>query len=446
MVFGWLLGATDNENGAQDRNKTGAGISTEDNLNATKASSSGVRSAASGSAPQSSSRPREGGNGGADGGAAETEGGEGGKSKKRIVLSKSTRLKGYMIFAVASAINYFAANASDLRDSSPADRSLVVAATDTQRKYAMAVSMTTIVITIFCIVVHFDRFTCLRKAWIEAFKPGSRVELAIILFLLTWWMIATVINTSSRGIAGPGKGQYNLYFSSWVNLWTAIWTMDRWLTANGSSSFKTFMDSWPNRSPGWLFMFVLSVACLASVVDVFKNWEEASISSNSPYLYELYKEVGNTEWVFHIFVAAFTLPTAASFAFIELFRVSRLDVENTKSDRENIFEGFTLLLLVLFWIPVVTWSTTPGGLASLVGNAYFFTWFTTIVVIETFVWWIRDWRKGIHDVVRMQEEEYHRAQRDALRKHKRLKKNAVSGGGNNRKEMESSTKKQQRQR
>lgn len=421
MVLGWLFGTDKNEEGeaAEKSGADKAGGSSAGAEGATAAAKS-VRVSTATSTAKSSSQPSD------ESGDAHAEGADGddggGKSNKKIVLSKSTRLKGYMTFVVSSAINYYAANESDLRNSSAEDRSLVVPANETQRKYAMAVSMTTIIICIFCVIVHFDRFTCLRKAWMEAFKPGSKVELAILIFLLIWWIIATVVNTSAEGVAGPGKGQYNLYFSTWVNLWTSIWTMDRWLTANGSSSFKTFMDSWPNRSPGWLFMFALSIACLASIVDLFKNWESAS--ANSPYLNELYSNVGKSEWEFQIFVAAFTLPTAAAFSLVELFRVSRIDVENTKSDRENIIEGFTLLLLVLFWVPVVILATTPGGSASLVGNAYFFTWFTTVVVIETFVWWIRDWRKGIHDVVRMQEEEYHRAQREALRKHKQAKKAA----------------------
>mmetsp|Transcript_35732 Transcript_35732/g.106630 ORF Transcript_35732/g.106630 Transcript_35732/m.106630 type:complete len:218 (-) Transcript_35732:136-789(-) len=209
-------------------------------------------------------------------------------------------------------------------------------------------------------------------------------------------------------------------------MWTSIWTMDRWLTANGGSSFKTFMDSWPNRSPGWLFMCVLSSSCLATVIDVYKHWEEESLKGLYGFNYELYSKVGQGEWIYQIFVAAFTIPMAVLFTLIEVFRESRIDVENTKSDRENMFEGLALLLLVCLWIPVVILSTTPGGSSSLVGNAYFFTWFTTVVVIETFVWWIRDWRKGIHDVVRLQEEEYQRAQRAVLRKHKLAKKAAAT--------------------
>jgi len=201
MVLSWLLGGAESEEGeaagkSSDDNNADSGIANE-----TKGASGG--GGASSTTARTGSQPRASdGSGGEE--TTESVGGDediksGGKKKKKIVLSKSTRLKGYMTFAVASSINYYAADESDLSNASDEDRSLVVAAKPSQRKYAMAVAMVTIIISIFCIIVHFDRFTCLRKAWIEAFKPGSRVELAILIFLLLWWIVATGINTSSTG-------------------------------------------------------------------------------------------------------------------------------------------------------------------------------------------------------------------------------------------------------
>ena len=184
-------------------------------------------------------------------------GGKYGEEDVDVALPTSDRLKGYITFVIASAINFYAALESDLsgglgviftHHEKENAFGLIVPATDQQIKYAMAVSIVTILISCWCIVVHFDRFTCLQKTWIKAFRPGSMIELVILLFLLIWWSIAVGINTSTSGAAGPGKGQYNLYFSTWVNLWTAIWMVDRWINAAGWSSFKTFMDSWPNRA------------------------------------------------------------------------------------------------------------------------------------------------------------------------------------------------------
>ena len=77
-------------------------------------------------------------------------------------------------------------------------------------------------------------------------------------------------------------------------------------------------------------------------------------------------------------------------------------------------EGLVLCLLVLAWIPNVVVATTPGGVASLVGNAYFFTWLGTIFVMETAVWWVHDWRKSIQSQLEQQEMDYRKVQIEVL--------------------------------
>ena len=78
--------------------------------------------------------------------------------------------------------------------------------------------------------------------------------------------------------------------------------------------------------------------------------------------------------------------------------------------------SLVLLLLVLAWIPTVILATTPGGVASLVGNSYFFTWATTVFVLETGIWWIHDWRKRIHFILQQQEREYETIKAQVLEK------------------------------
>jgi hypothetical protein len=116
------------------------------------------------------------------------------------------------------------------------------------------------------------------------------------------------------------------------------------------------------------------------------------------------------QWSF--FFTAFTVPCAAVFVFVELFRETSSTTE--KSEWETILEGVVLFLLVCLWIPAVIVATTPGGIASLVGNAYFFTWASTVFVMETSVWWIHDWRKRVHAILEEQEEDYRKIQRKVL--------------------------------
>lgn len=250
-----------------------------------------------------------------------------------------------------------------------------------------------------------DQF--LKKLWIKAFKPKSKIELGFILFFVIWWVIATWLQTSVAGIAGTGKGQYNLYFSTWACCWTSIWTLERWIVASGMASFKAFLAEWPNRAPSWIATLILSFCTLLTYVDLYLNWQEGG----SEVLQDQLTQVGASQWQWLLFIASVTIPCALGFVVVEVFREQRPGGDqNTKSQWETILEGVILLLLVLGWIPSVMVATTPGGIASLVGNAYFFTWATTVFVMETFVWWIHDWRKRIHLILQHQQEEYEKIQ------------------------------------
>mmetsp|Transcript_35732 Transcript_35732/g.106631 ORF Transcript_35732/g.106631 Transcript_35732/m.106631 type:complete len:155 (-) Transcript_35732:1031-1495(-) len=152
MVLEWLYGGADEEGGESADKPV---IDQADN------STDDTKTNVGASGNAGTSQP----NGGEDGSDGDTGGVT--SKQKRVALSKSTRLKGYMTFAVASAINYYAAAESDLKGSSDVDKSLVFPATKSQKMYAQAAAMVTIIISVFCVVVHFDRFTCLRKAWRE---------------------------------------------------------------------------------------------------------------------------------------------------------------------------------------------------------------------------------------------------------------------------------------
>lgn len=287
----------------------------------------------------------------------------------------------------------------------------------------------------FFAFASFVSFECFHRSYRMQHNPGqlltdcSRRVAHVVLF------------------AGPGKGHFNLYFSSWTCLWTSFWTLERWLVAANLSSMTSFMESWPNRAPGWIVIFITSIGAMLSILDLYLNWP-----NTGPRLQLQYSSIGQHQWEWLIFVPALSIPVSAGFFLIELFRVTRSDGQNIKSDRENMFEGLCICTLALFWIPTLfivsvqmskfTFSssicsfsyagssflhctcnfayhqaTTPGGAADQVGNAYFFIWGASIVVTETCLWWVRDWRMAIHVVVRMQQEEYRRTQLLVLKQH-----------------------------
>lgn len=108
--------------------------------------------------------------------------------------------------------------------------------------------------------------------------------------------------------------------------------------------------------------------------------------------------------------------------------------DDVKGSLETVAEAFCLSLLTLGWVPSVIVVTTPGGFASQLGNAYFWTWGTTIFVMETFLWFIHDSRGNVQRAILEKENEYkeHKAKvlQESLRKH---------GGGNTDQELASIT-------
>jgi hypothetical protein len=209
-------------------------------------------------------------------------------------------LRGYLTLTLACSINFNSALQSDR-----AIHTTAVAAAENQQRFAIAVSMVTLVSCVLIILAHLDRYTPLKVFWYKAFGPDAKFELYIIAFLVVWWTVATCIQTGIRGIAGDGKGQYNLYFSTWACFWTSIWTLERWLVSCGHSSFKAFMASWPHRAPGWIAIFVFSLLDLVCILDLFLNWEKAYPSESDSQRVQA-DEIGKGQWEWLLFTTAFT--------------------------------------------------------------------------------------------------------------------------------------------
>jgi hypothetical protein len=127
-----------------------------------------------------------------------------------IKLYKSTRIKGYITLIVASVINFDSAQKSvDVKATN------AVSSTVEQRRYAISVALVTLILSTAILLMHLDRITMFKKAWTKAFQPKSKIELGLALFQVVWWSVAVGVETSVQGIAGDGKGQYSLYYSSW---------------------------------------------------------------------------------------------------------------------------------------------------------------------------------------------------------------------------------------
>jgi hypothetical protein len=104
--------------------------------------------------------------------------------------------------------------------------------------------------------------------------------------------------------------------------------------------------------------------------------------SRAPFHSVTFQEVPKSQWEWLITVAIFTFFPALAFCLMELFRNVTADGRSVKPKLENLVEGVVFCALCVAWIPTVIVATTPGGAASLTGNAYFFTWILVVFLFE----------------------------------------------------------------
>ena len=282
-------------------------------------------------------------------------------TKSRKKLYKSPRFKGYLTLFLSSIVNYQAVSVSQ----QGTDLSTVPAST-AQANYGASVALISCILTGASILLHIDRCTCFKRIWEDRiFASKSKYETLLDVFLVIWWGVATIVQTSVRGIAGDGKNQYNIFYSTWVCFWATCWTLESKLTEYGWPTLKQFVKSWPHRAPGWIGILVTDFFTLFWYVDLYVN-TAVNPSGLSTQQKLFYGDIPKSQYQWLIFVASVSLVPSAGFVFIEIFRNSD---STEKSTSESVLEGISLLCLLLAWVPCVIVATTPGGFASILGKS-----------------------------------------------------------------------------
>ena len=321
-----------------------------------------------------------------------------------LPLYKSTRFKGYLTILLASIIYYDAA-----QKSKNAYAAATVAATEQQQVFSIAVASISMGLSGAAVGMHLDQISPLKPLWQRAFGPASRFELLLALTLFLWWTAVTAWQTSIQGIAGDGKGQFSLYYSAWVCVYAALFAVLEpwWVAAGWQSSVMSFVVSWPNRAPGWLCVWAVSIINLVWILDLWQNYSELQDREATLNLYYYFKAVPTGQWQFMVSLSVFTVLSSAVWVLVELFRETTPSGDlSPKSAAELYAEGLCILVLLGLWIPSIMLVTTSGGAAALVGNTYFFSWAVTILLAETAVWLVHDLRDRMHQSLADKAQEY----------------------------------------
>eukprot|EP01083_Nonionella_stella_P084655 234398_1 len=286
------------------------------------------------------------------------------------------------------------------------------------------------ILNFIVVMMHFLDSIVEVKMLRRKFQPKSEVECIFISFMITWWIIGTWSITSAHGIAGVGRGQFNLYFSVWLCCITSITMLEKWLICAKYASIYQAVETWPHRAPGWIMIFIFTLCNVLSIINLYLSYENVKVLSGY-ILKDKFSNIRQAQWIFLIFACGLSLTMAFGFSLAELCRreqyygirqgyesgsvrasidaYTRNTRVNFKSTFELSLEGICLAILVLIWVPFVVVGTTDGC-CSEVGNSYFFTWLSAYSIISTFIQWLRDWRRGIHENLLRQDREYREAQ------------------------------------
>ena len=329
-------------------------------------------------------------------------------------LYKSTRLKGYMTILLASVIFYDAA-----QKSTRAYAAATVPATRAQKVINISIASVSMGVSGPIVGLHLltpSLVPCRNiTTWPHSiFRPASRIEFVLALFLFLWWAAAVGWQTSIQGVAGDGKGQYSLYYSAWVNVYAAFFAVLEpwWLAAGWKSSLRAFVQSWPHRAPGWLCLWALSLMNLVWIVDLWRNYPTLKERPETQILYYYFYAVPTGQWQFLLSLSVFTIVAASGWVLVELLR--QTTPEGRKAPAEVMAEGICIFILLALWIPSIMLATTSGGFAALVGNTYFFSWAVVIFLAETAVWFVHDLRDRMHESLAAKAEEYRTHQQHVM--------------------------------
>lgn len=344
------------------------------------------------------------------------------ESDEYLPLLKSTRLKHYFKLAILSALAVVSSYDSDLKNKAlplPQRKediipdfmnleSNVLEADRDERIYCLVVSSVSLLYHLCIVMIHvIDGIFPLQKMR-KAFNNGSYAEIFIIAMSTIWWFISTCINTSLKGVAGDGKGQYDLYFVHWICLFINIHMVEIWLVAANHESIYQSIQSWPNRAPGFIMIFICTLACMLSILDL-RQYGTVFRGNPDNSLFVTLQSVANSQWEFFIIACVTSLAISIAFGLMEVFRKEDYYIHNIKSTMEFSLEGISLTILFFIWITATAVGTTDG-VTSEVGNGYFLTWASTIAVIQTYVTWIKDWRRNVREVSMQQYKDYRRSQ------------------------------------
>jgi hypothetical protein len=197
------------------------------------------------------------------------------------------------------------------------------------------------------LILVFDRINVLQNKFDFKEVYDGKLEGAVLMFLVIWWIVGVSIMTKAGGVA---YNVLNTYFSCWYTLGMAVWTLNRWSAAKDIISIHE-LTRLSETLKFWYILFFASVVEMGSAADVFTRL-------NGENIMDVATE-GKKEYSIAVGAVSTVLAAISILAHYKLICCCKLKPG-------GIFEITVGVILCIWWVLAVAILTTDEQIASTI--------------------------------------------------------------------------------
>jgi len=207
-----------------------------------------------------------------------------------------------------------------------------------------------------------------------------KFEMPSVFVSLALWAIGLGVlfhkTTLVQGNAGIVNNA-NLYYFSWAALVTSVLLFAELLKCPLGISMGSAFEDAGRRFNNWAFLCASSLIAMSSSSGIYRSAG-------------CYDQIGSTSCQRLRISVAF----GAIVAGLALIMMVTVRILKEKQNLKLIIEGITAVIAVVLYALSVAYTTSPGAPGALIGNLYYFTWFSFVISVMLLLDCFREFRVG----------------------------------------------------
>lgn len=207
-----------------------------------------------------------------------------------------------------------------------------------------------------------------------------KFEMPSVFASLVLWAIGLGVlfhkTTLVQGEAGLVSNA-NLYYFSWAALVTSVLLFAELLKCPLGIDKGSELEDATRRFNSWVFLCATSLIAMSSSAGIYRSSD-------------CYDAVGSSSCKKLKISVAF----GAIVAGLALIMMVTARILREKESLKLIVEGVTAVIAVVLYALSVAYTTAPGAPGALIGNLYYFTWFSFVISVMLLLDCFREFRIG----------------------------------------------------